>query len=104
MVITKDAHLKFTVNNIVVGDDDVDLTNDSRPAVQLIKLIAGDINGDGIVEMGDFLMIMNHLNITAAEAAQLGIQFADINGDCILEMTDFLIIANNLNTGPVIVN
>ncbi|MCL2152233.1 MAG: S-layer homology domain-containing protein [Oscillospiraceae bacterium] len=50
LVVSKKGHTTFTARNIVVGENDVDLTQDPREDVRLISLKYGDIKGDGVLD------------------------------------------------------
>jgi len=58
LVVTKKAHLKFTVHNVVVEDKDFDLVDDKREPVGVLTLKCGDLNGDGQINSGDLLMLL----------------------------------------------
>jgi len=89
LVITKAAHLKFTVHNVVVGEEDLDLTQDGREAVRLISMTCGDINGDGQINSGDMLILLSNY-------LQLGEKIlADLNGDGQVNSSDLLILLGN---------
>ena len=51
LLITKKAHTSFIVQTIVVGEDDLDLTQDNRETVRLMTLLCGDINGDEMINV-----------------------------------------------------
>ena len=57
LVIIKPLHTKFTVKDVVVGREDLDLINDDRPEVQLMTLRCGDINGDGLINDADLTIL-----------------------------------------------
>ena len=98
LVITKKAHLKFTVHNVVVGDDDLDLTQDDREAVKLMTLICGDLNSDGQINSYDLLILLsNYLE----QGENLP---ADLNGDGQVNSSDLLILLGNYLELDVIVH
>ena len=107
LIITKLGHATFTVQTIVVGNDDVDLTKDSRVAVQCMTLRCGDIDGDGQIGLSDLNIILssnNYMKSTTGEnkAASLS---ADLDGDGQIGLSDLniLLSSNNYMRGEVLV-
>ena len=70
LVVTKKAHLNYTVTDVIVGADGVDLTQNPDPKINLIALPCGDINGDGFINSSDLTVIIVPANydkpVTAA--------------------------------------
>jgi len=98
LVITKTAHLKFTVHNVVVGENDLDLTQDDREAVRLMTLICGDINRDGQINSSDLLILLgSYLEIGEN-------LLADLNGDGQVNSSDLLILLGNYLELDVVVH
>jgi len=98
LVITKTAHLKFTVNKVIVGEGDLDLQQDPREAVKLITLISGDLNGDGQINSGDLLILLSYY-------LELGEKIlADLNGDGQVNSSDLLILLGNYLELDVVVD
>ncbi|MCL1975622.1 MAG: dockerin type I domain-containing protein [Firmicutes bacterium] len=106
LVITKEAHTKYTVKNIVVETSaDLDLTQDPRPEVQLMTLRCGDINGDGMINNSDLMILWNMANYNkSADEALNGM--CDLNGDGMINNLDLTILwlPYNYNRGEIIVN
>lgn len=104
LVIKKDFHTNFTVQNLVVKDKDLDLTLDSRPEVQLMTLRCGDINGDGLVNDADLTVLWRsgNYNKRAGEAEN---SWCDLNGDDLINDADLTILwlAYNYNRGQIII-
>ena len=87
LVITKDAHTKFTLRSIIVSDQNVDLTEDDRPEVRLMILRCGDVNGDGVIDDRDLTILWltsNYFKNTAQAANPL----CDFNGDGVIDDRD----------------
>jgi M6 family metalloprotease-like protein len=102
LVVSKEAHTDFIVHNIVVDDQDVDLTEDVRPEVQLMTMRCGDINGDGNINNSDLTILWQQANYNrSAEAADE--QLCDLNGDGLINNIDLTILwlAYNYNRGTV---
>ena len=105
LVIKKDAHTKFTVLNFVVGEEeDLDLTLDNRPEVQLMALRCGDINGDGLINDADLTVLWRagNYNKKTAEAEN---EWCDLNGDGLINDADLTILwmVYNYNRGEIII-
>ena len=104
LVVTKPGHTSFTVQTVVVGDEDVDLTQDSRPETRLMELLCGDINGDNMINSGDLAILWRseNFNKSAAQAAE---PLCDLDGDGMVNSGDLAILwlAANFNKGAVVV-
>jgi hypothetical protein len=104
LVIVKDVHTKFTVRTVIVKEEDLDLTLDSRPEVQLMRLRSGDINGDGLVNDADLTILWRagNYNKQSNEAEN---ERCDLNGDGLINDADLTILwlAYNYNRGEIII-
>ena len=100
LVVTKDAHLTYTVKNVVVGDGPLDLTTMTGKSYQTITLLCGDINGDGSINEDDVSIIRyaNNINKSTAVADN---KLADINGDGSVNEDDVSIVrySSHINKG-----
>ena len=100
LVVTKEAHLTYTVKNVVVGDTDLDLTAMTEKPFSTITMLAGDINGDGSINVTDLNEVWDaanfNKNVSAADNKR-----TDINGDGSVNVTDLNVIwdAANFNKG-----
>jgi hypothetical protein len=105
LLISKEAHTDFIVHNIVVTDKDVDLTEDLRPAVQLMTMRCGDINGDGNINNSDLTILWRQANYNRSASAA-DEPLCDLNGDGLINNIDLTILwlAYNYNRGAVEVN
>jgi len=105
LTITKPAHTPYTINNIVVSDKDVDLTQDPRDQVKLIILLTGDVNGDGSINVNDLNEIWSSLNYgkTVGEAQN---PLCDLDGNGVINVNDLNILwsAINYGKGAVVIN
>ena len=104
LVVTKPSHTSYTVQTIEVGNEDVDLTQDSRPAVRLMTLLCGDMNSDGMINDGDLtvLWMTSNYNKSTSDAAN---SLCDLNGDGMVNDGDLTILwmTTNYNKGRVII-
>ena len=100
LVVTKDAHLTYTVKGVVVGDSPLDLTTMTGKAYQTITLLCGDINGDGSINEDDVSIIRYANNINKSTAVA-GNKLADINGDGSVNEDDVSIVrySSHINKG-----
>lgn len=100
LVVTKDAHLTYTVKNVVVGGTDLDLTKHSNPAISTMTLLCGDINGDESINVTDLNKVWDAANFNKNVSAATN-KLTDINGDGSVNVTDLNVIwdAANFNKG-----
>ena len=88
----KAGHLKYTVKNVTVGDASIDLTAHGNAAIRTITLLAGDVNGDGIINEDDLNTIWLPANYLK-NADNSGVNaLADVNGDGIINEDDLNIV------------
>jgi M6 family metalloprotease-like protein len=104
LVVTKAVHPKFTVQTVVVGNEDLDLTKDSRPEVQLMALRCGDISNDGLINDADLTILWRSGNYNR-HVSQADNPLCDLNGDSLINDGDLTILwlAYNYNRGLVII-
>ena len=104
LVIAKPGHTSLTVYNIVVGNADVNLAQDSRPAVRSLTLLCGDINGDDMINDADLteLWRIDNYNKSAAAANN---PLADLNGDGMVNDADLTVLwrTDHYNKGAVVI-
>ena len=104
LIITKPGHTSFTVQTIVVGEEDLDLTQDSREAVSLMTLRCGDINGDNMINNVDLAVLWLAANYNKSKG-QAANPLCDLNGDGMINNADLAILwlAVNYNKGPIVI-
>jgi len=88
LIITKDAHLKYTLLKVVI-DEDLDLTRDSREDIKLMTLKCGDLNKDGQINSGDLLILLGRYLDQGDNI------LVDLNGDGQVNSSDLLILLGN---------
>ena len=59
----------------------------------------GDINGDGVVDVSDYIGIANHILGLTPEG--FNEQAADVNGDGVIDVSDYIGVANIILTGSI---
>ncbi len=91
LVVTKDAHLTYTVKNVVVETTDIDLTAMIEKPFSTITLLCGDVDGNGSINEDDVSIIRyaNNINKSIADANN---KLADINGDGSVNEDDVSIV------------
>jgi hypothetical protein len=80
-----------TINNDVLSDVNGNALNLRGPFSQSLKILAGDVNGDGVVNASDLVL-------TNSGVAQPYNIFYDINGDGIVNAADATAVRARLNT------
>ena len=98
LVVTKDAHLTYTVKNVVVGDGPLDLTAMTGKAYSTITLIPGDLNNDGSVNTQDYQILTSPSNY-GKSASLAAVKVADINGDGSINTQDYQILTSPSHYG-----
>ena len=68
LVVTKAAHLTYTIKNVVVGDASLDLTWNSNAAISTMTLLCGDIDGNEKVNAADLNIVWNAANFNKGTA------------------------------------
>ena len=92
LVVTKSAHLKYTVKNVTVGNAPLDLTVHGNAAIRNIMLPAGDVNGDGTINSKDLNEIWSPANYLK-NTTDAGVNpFTDLNGDGTINSKDLNIV------------
>lgn len=100
LVVTKSAHLKYTVKNVTVGNAPLDLTAHDNAAIRTITLLCGDVDGDGSINVTDLNTVWDAANFNK-DANNATIKLTDLNGDGSVNVTDLNILwdAANFNKG-----
>lgn len=99
LVVTKECHITYTVKNVIVNGEDIDLTASGKEYAN-ITLCAGDVDGNGSINPTDVMMIRlaSNINRSTDEAEN---KTADVDGNGSVNPTDVLIVrlATNINKG-----
>ena len=92
LVVTKAAHLPYTVKNVKVEGTDLDLTKLTDKPYSTITLLAGDVNGDEKINSTDTTFIRYPSNFNKSVTSPGVDAIADINGDGKINSTDTTIV------------
>ena len=98
LVVTKAAHLTYTVKGVVVGDGPLDLTKHSNAAISTITLLCGDIDGNGFINSTDLGIILKGQNY-GKSTATAGDKAADLDGNGFINSTDLGIVLQGQHYG-----
>ena len=101
LVVVKPGHLSYTVKNVEVGDTALDLTTHSNAAISTITLLAGDVNGDGKINLTDLSIFKNNFGKTGSAVTNL---LADITGDGKTNLLDLGVLKNSFGRTPIKIN
>ena len=93
LVVTKAGHLTYTIQNVIVGNEDIDLAAATDKTYQTITLLAGDLNRDGKINNTDLLSLRRELGKSDSNINNI---IADITGDNKVNNTDLLRLRANL--------
>ena len=104
LTITKPGHTSFRIESVIIGSEDIDFTQDSRPDVSLMKLRCGDINGDGLINDFDLTILWMGANYNRA-IDKVDNPMCDLNGDGLINDSDLTILwqIENYNKGAIVI-
>jgi len=74
----------------------ISVGGDAPSGAEPPELRVGDINGDNVIDIADFVLLKKAYGKTVVEAGDYGI--ADINGDGVIDITDFVNIKKHFGT------
>ena len=99
LVVSKEAHLTYTVTGVVVENDPLDLTTLTGKAYSTITLLCGDINGDSWINSTDLGVVLQGQNY-GKQTTVAGVNGkADLNGDGWVNSTDLGIVLQGQHYG-----
>ena len=99
LVVTKEAHLPYTVKNVVVGDTDLDLTKLTDKAYSTITLLCGDIAKNGYIDFADYQELLSPANY-GKKTTDTGVNaLADLNGNGYIDFADYQILLSSQHYG-----
>ena len=99
LVVTKAAHLTYTVKNVKVGDTDLDLTAMEGKPYQTITLLCGDIAKNGYIDFADYQELLSPANY-GKKTTDTGVNaLADLNGNGYIDFADYQILLSSQHYG-----
>ena len=98
LVVTKAGHLTYTVKNVVVENDPLDLTAMTGKSYRTITLLCGDIDGNGFINSTDLGIILKGQNY-GKSTATAGDKVADLDGNGFINSTDLGIVLQGQHYG-----
>ena len=104
LVISKKAHTEFSIINLLVKGEILDLTKDTRPEIRLMTLRCGDINEDGMINNNDLMILWNVANYNKSTKEAIN-KNCDLNGDNMINNLDLTILwlPYNYNRGKIVI-
>ena len=85
LVIVKSGCLDYTIKNVVVTADGVDLTSHSNPAIRNITLLAGNMDTNGEINLQDLNQFRSNFGKSGSNITNSN---ADIDGNGIVNLQD----------------
>ena len=99
LVVTKAAHLTYTVKNVKVGDTDLHLTAMEGKPYQTITLLCGDIAKNGYIDFADYQELLSPANY-GKKTTDTGVNaLADLNGNGYIDFADYQILLSSQHYG-----
>ena len=99
LVVTKSAHLKYTVKNVTVGNAPLDLTAHGNAAIRNITLLCGDIVKNGYIDFADYQELLSPANY-GKKTTDTGVNaLADLDGNGYIDFADYQILLSSQHYG-----
>ena len=90
---------KERIDSLEIFAPETDIMSKIIYVVQSVEDIKGDINGDGKVDVSDYIGIANHILGLTPEG--FNAKAADVNGDGVIDVSDYIGVANIILTGSI---
>ena len=100
LVVTKAAHLTYTVKNVVVvGDGPLNLTTMTGKPYSTITMLCGDIAKNGYIDFADYQELLSPANY-GKKTTDTGVNaLADLNGNGYIDFADYQILLSSQHYG-----
>ena len=98
----ENGNYPLVLRNIKMTENDITntyMTDEVRSTLTLIDYVTGDINGDGAVDVSDYIGIANH--IMGNTPAGFNEKAADVDGDGLIDVSDYIGVGNIITTGSI---
>ena len=98
----KEGDYPIILRNIKLTETDISnyyQTDEVITKLTIVTYIPGDISGDGIVDVSDYIGVANH--ILGNTPAGFNARAADVNNDNVIDVSDYIGIANIILTGSI---
>ena len=98
LVVTKEAHLTYTVTGVDVNGETVDLNTHTNTAVSMMNMLCGALDNDSMINNMDLYILLDILNygMPSADAQN---EKTDLNGDGLVNNMDLYILLDVVNYG-----
>lgn len=98
----EDGDYPIILKNIKLTENDISKyyeTPQVRSTLSVVSYMLGDINGDGKVDVSDYIGIANHILGNTPEGFVL--KAADVNEDGLIDVSDYIGVANIILSGSI---
>lgn len=92
LVVTKDGHLTYTIEDVLVTGQTLDLTANANAAISTISMLAGNMNGDTAINNSDLILFRAQFGKTGNNITN---PLANINGDSAVNNSDLIIFRSS---------
>ena len=99
LVVTKAGHLTYTIEDVLVTGQALDLNTHNNAAVNTISMLCGDIDGNGWINSTDLGVILQGQNYGKQTTANGVNALADLDGNGWINSTDLGIVLQGQHYG-----
>lgn len=92
LVVTKDGHLTYTIEDVLVTGQALDLTAHANAAISTMSMLAGNMNGDTAINNSDLIVFRAQFGKTGNNITN---PLANINGDSAVNNSDLIIFRSS---------
>ena len=92
----------ITLRDIKLTETDISNSYQTESVVSKLTIVEyeiGDISGDGVVDVSDYIGVANH--ILGKTPAVFNAKAADVNKDNAIDVSDYIGVANIILTGTI---
>ena len=92
LVVTKAGHLTYTIEDVLVTGQALDLTAHANAAISTMSMLAGNMNGDTAINNSDLIVFRAQFGKTGNNITN---PLANINGDSAVNNSDLIIFRSS---------